>query len=222
MDQKLSEEMRRRLTGLRGSDLVEALADEIVRLHTDLHDLRRDMEALEQYSLLTKRLELVTGPLGDRTDLPRQVEVSAMEHLLPRDGFYALEYAQDGTAFRWTGPERTFSFNIFIDRRAPLLLTLEALNAAELSLMRNIEIFVDGLPHDRQVQPLGDGFRLVANLEPREGAEATHLNFIVPSVSVPAASEDRRVLGVAFTRLSLKPIDPPKASKKNKTRRKTS
>jgi hypothetical protein len=210
MNNARSNELRRRLAGLRGHDLVEALTDEIASLQSSFDELRRDMEAIEQYSLLAERLELTTGQKKSRAELPRRVEISAMEHLLPRDGFYTLEYADDGTPFRWTGPERTFSFNIYVDRQRPVQVTLEALSASDPTLLRNLEAFADGLPLPRQIQPQGDGFRLFATLQPREAVDSTQLTFVSPCVSAPKESEDNRLLGVAFTRLSLLQTEAPR------------
>jgi hypothetical protein len=77
--------------------------------------------------------------------------------------------------------------------------------------IRSVEAFCDGVPLQRQIQPLGDGFRLVATLQPRDRVEGTLLHFVVPSVSAPVATEDRRLLGIAFTRMILLQTDTKKA-----------
>lgn len=200
----LFEDLRSRFSGLRGPNFVKELIEVLGQLQGALVDLRRDIEVIQDYNLLSHRLELVSGRRKPPIDLPHTVEISAMEHLLARDGFYALEYADDGTAFRWTGPERTFTFSFYVDRNRPLQLTLDS-----LSNLQTVEAFVDGLPLRSQVQPQGAGYRLLATLEPRESAEATQLIFVIPSVSVPRDSEDRRLLGIAFCRLSVSRMHVP-------------
>ena len=59
--------------------------------------------------------------------LPAKADIYASQLFDPQDGFYGLEFTHDGLPFRWTGPQRSFSFSICVDRTVPLLVELEAI-----------------------------------------------------------------------------------------------
>ena len=194
-----------RLTGVsgnRGDELVQELRDEIASLHRELAALKSEVAALTDFRS-SRGLVLEPPTVMAAPSLPQRVMIEADQMLRPHDGFYGVEHTADGTPFRWTGPSVQFSFTVYVDRSNGADLRLFALTSIDFEVQKNIALIVDGETLPVKVEPDSGGFSVTAFLPARADQGATGLVFVLPAVLTPQGGEDGRVLGLAFSRLSI-------------------
>jgi hypothetical protein len=186
----------------RGQDLVRGLIEELHELRREVAALKRELSALSDYQSSRDRLLAIERVSESIAPLPRNAVIESDQLLRAEDGFYPVEQTSDGTPFRWTGPSREFSFDVFVDRTYGAEIRLAALNCMDFEIQKNVALLVDGEPVSQTMEPEGSGFTLTAFLSPRKGSQATDLVYVLPAVIVPTGSEDKRPLGIAFARLT--------------------
>jgi hypothetical protein len=186
----------------RGQDLIRSLVEELRGLHGEVAVLKNELSALSDYQASRDRLLAIEQVSASIARLPRSAAIEADQLLRTEDGFYPAEHTSNGTPFRWTGPSREFSFDLFIDRTYGATIRLTALNCMDFEIQKNVALLADGEPISLTMVPEGTGFTLTAFLSPRRGNQATDLVYVLPVVVVPMASEDKRPLGIAFARLT--------------------
>jgi len=174
-------------------------------LQTTVADLQARLEAFER--ILQLRDAAVAAlpaeaPLPPAA-LPTRYDVTADQLLAAQDGFYQLEWGPEG-AFRWTGPGADVHFEAWIDRSAPLVATLQLFHFGAPPNAQEMTLLVDGTTYALSRQDNGK----VLTSEPIAPAEAdgpTRVTLRVPHVHSPSSrgAKDRRVLGVAFQRLTI-------------------
>jgi hypothetical protein len=144
---------------------------------------------------------------GDRAaqaaKLPGSVTIEPDQMLSPRDGFYPAEITDSGRAFRWTGPTREFSYEVYVERSQGAGLKLEVLNCIDYEAQKDLKLLVDGQPVPLESTQVGSGFEVQAQLPPSGEGRASNLLFVVPAVLAPPDSSDDRLLGVAVGRLTV-------------------
>ncbi|HWA89241.1 MAG TPA: hypothetical protein VG889_04355 [Rhizomicrobium sp.] len=204
MDEESGLETRLQLLlAKRGQELVKGLTDEIMRLHREIAALQRELKALGEYQTMRDRW-LGRGETGAKgATLPRNVVIAPDQMISLRDGFYPAEVAGDGTAFRWTGPSREFVFDVFVERRWGGSLKLDVLNCIDYEAQKDLALFVDGVPATVEIEQQGSGFAARAALAASDEGRSTNLVFVLPAVLTPPGSEDERLLGVAFGKLTV-------------------
>jgi len=186
----------------RGQELVRGLIEEFRALNREIALLKSELSALSDYHAARDRLLMIEAAAAKIVRLPSVVTIEADQNLRFQDGFYALEHTADGTPFRWTGPSPQFSFDVFVDRRDPVQVKLDALTCIDFESQKNISLFADGQSVPVRVEPADYGFEAIAILPPRVGSEVTNLVFMLPASLVPPGSDDTRSLGLAFWRFS--------------------
>jgi hypothetical protein len=194
------------LRSKRGPELLNGLVNELGLLHQLCGELKRRIELLQIQQNFPGHLFVLDGASNSALRLPAKVDIDASQLLEPQSGFYNLEYDDNRVPFRWTGPQRHFSFRVVIDRKVPLVVELDVLWLMDESRQRDLELLVDGSLSRFRLERSGSGFvgRAVLPAAAREGA--TMLTFIVPRTLrlVPGGS-DQRELGVAFRKLNIRP-----------------
>jgi len=172
-----------------GQDLVRELSVEFANLYRELATLKREISALRSRASAGLPLESVT--------------IEPHQTLCAEDGFYSLEHTPAGTPFRWTGPTPEFRFNVMIDRTNGAELHLVALSSIDLEVQKYVTLTAYGEPIPVSVTADPPGLAVTAFLPPREGSGATSLVFALPAVLAPPDGNDKRLLGIAFARLSI-------------------
>ncbi|HEX4295250.1 MAG TPA: hypothetical protein VHZ29_14035 [Rhizomicrobium sp.] len=191
------------LLARRGQDLVRGLIDEIADLHREIAELRRELGALGDYQAMRDRWLTIGGETSRTVRLPRLVVVEPTLPMRTSDGFYPLEHTGGGIAFRWTGPSAQFSFNVFVDRSRGADLRLETINCMDAELQKNLGLLVDGESVPVEISQEETAFTVTAALPAHDDGRSTNLVFVLPAVLSPPESADTRLLGVAFTRLTV-------------------
>ena len=120
---------------------------------------------------------------------------------LPRGskGFYKLEYAQDGSAFRWTGPGPDCRFTLWINRARPVVLTFRITSLGK-NRPADLAIEVDG-----EIYPLREVAGSIAAfaagpLRVQSDSDPTQVTLRVARLFRPSedGGKDDRTLGVAL------------------------
>jgi hypothetical protein len=200
-----NEDAGERLTGVsgkRGEELVQELADEIASLHRELAALKSEVAALAEFRS-SRGLVLEPPAAVAAPPLPQSATIEADHMLRPHDGFYGVEYTSAGTPFRWTGPSVQFCFNVYVERSNGADLRLFALSSIDFEVQKGIVLIADGETLPVNVERDGEGFAVTAFLPARVDQGATGLVFVLPAVLTPPGGADDRVLGLAFGHLSI-------------------
>ena len=192
-------EYRRRLM-----DGADALAGEFAALSLEVDELKR---RLRTYEHALRMLELpIVRDLAESVETVRAVDVPADVALSEAAGFYALEYTEDGTPYRWTGRGGRFRYSVHVDRSQALSGEIELVRLGDLAREagRRAKLSIDGREASLTYQE-GEPFdRLRFDMPAREGRGATTLVFNHP-VWRPSdeGGEDDREMGVAVARLRI-------------------
>jgi hypothetical protein len=182
---------------------MTALVAELVRLHEANAALAARLVALEVTQSLHDR---IAEPLADRADsvLPRSLLIDSAFPLPAHGGFQPLEYDSAGRAFRWTGPEPTFHFELMIDRSAPAALRLRCCQLRVQFPTRPIRCFVDGAEIATDRIAVDGEFEIAARLPSRDQPGATVIMFLVPGPQAESLfSAEPRKLWLAFRWLKI-------------------
>lgn len=185
--------------------LIASIASEIARLDQACHKLQARLVAMETLQLLMDRIAVADQQVA-AAELPRAVVIDASYSLSGAGGFYEIEYDTEGKPFRWTGPDRPFSFVFLVNRLHGARFSMEFSRIYAHAPVESIQCLVDGEPTAVVVAQKADGFALSGELPPRSGNGGSVLTFISPVTVSPAEVEttfDRRTLGVAFQWLSV-------------------
>jgi len=202
MDQDIDARLQM-LLDRRDREFAEGVVEEIGNLNRELAALRRELSALADYQAMRDRILVLETAAASNVRLPRVAVVEPDQSLRPQDGFYGVEYSGGTIAFRWTGPSRQFTFDLYVDRTHGADLRLDALSCIDFDVQKDILLVADGDSIPVSLTPQEAGFVVTARLPSRKGQQMTNLVFIVPEVLMPPGSDDPRHLGIAFQHLSV-------------------
>lgn len=176
-------------------------------LRREVAELRARLDAFERILQLRDAAGAPSGaPLPaapPAAPLPADYDIAADQLLPAQDGFHQLEWGPDGP-LRWTGPTEDVHFEAWIDRSAPLVATLRLFHFGTPANAKDLTLVVDGASHAMRRE--GTTKILVsAPIAPRAGDGPTRFTLHVPHLHSPSArgAADKRVLGVAFQRLTV-------------------
>jgi hypothetical protein len=194
------------LRSKRGPELVKGLVDELAALHQLYGEIGRSIQQLQIQRNFTEHLLALEDVSNCGPRPPAQLDIYAAQLLEPQEGFHGLEYDDNGVPFRWTGPQRHFSFRVSIDREMPLAVELDVMCMMEEQRQRDLNLLVDGSLFPCRLQREGSGYVGRALLPAAAGQATATLTFIVPATLRPdPATRDQRELGVAFRKLAIRP-----------------
>ncbi len=196
-----------RLNRSNSDTLLHSIAEELLRLHQAYLTIVARMYALEKTQAVHDHI-VSSGDAMAFGPLPRTADIDASFSLPAESGFYPLEYDKRGVSFRWTGPEPTFFFELFIDRKAPANIRMHYSKGRLKEAARSVRCYVDGAEIATTQIEVDGAFELHGVLPSRDLAGGTVISFTCPSVSSPAEdgqSPDTRLLGLIFRRLRIDP-----------------
>ncbi|MEK8030650.1 hypothetical protein AACH06_07405 [Ideonella sp. DXS29W] len=193
-------------------NVLDALARELAvsrlalaEVSAELAEVRKEMEAIR---LIQRSRDILLPQAKLQYAGRRQAAIEASMPMPAERGFYALERDGVGNPFRWTGPTRSFHFDLHLDRTVPLRFVLQMpLWGSEHAQGLRASCDEVSLPLLRR-----PGHRVLdfeGVLLPREVLGLTRLTFLSERVSTVTSNEDEgasRQLGVPFLRLSVAEI----------------
>ncbi len=190
--------------------MLRSLAAEFIRVNRAYSGLIARMAAVEVTATLHDRIAGENRET-DFARYPQSLTIDAAFALSAESGFYHLEYDQSGKPYRWTGPEPTFWFEVFVDRRGAAELVLRYSQLYLQTPGQYVRCFVDGVEIDVETVPVDGEFEVRAVLPPRADAGGTVVSFVCPGVRSPGEmdySGDTRKLGLAFRWLRVERTGP--------------
>jgi hypothetical protein len=140
---------------------------------------------------------------------PETLEIAADCQLEATDGFYGVEFAPDGRAYRWTGPSPTFGVDVVLDRRSQRRFVLRLAGASHPDGLAGLRAFADAeeLELCQEPEPPPGLIEFGAVLPATGDSGPLRLWVFVPKVMSPCeldpSSLDERRLGVAFVSMSV-------------------
>jgi hypothetical protein len=194
--------------------LLSSIADELFRLHQAYQTLVARMHALE-ITQATYDQMISTGEPAALEALPQATVIDASFSLSAEAGFYHLEYDSLGVPYRWTGPEPTFLFELFIDRHSPAAIRMRFSQATFTEAQRSVRCYVDGHEIATALFETDGEFEVRGMLPPREVAGGTVVSFVCPSVSAPSGQQDIRLLGLVFRWLRIEAVPVPETTEED-------
>jgi hypothetical protein len=173
-----------------------------------------EQRILEMFRTLDDRLARVEFALFGPSRVPtameaadsarpgvRELHINASEALRREDGFHGLEWAEDGTPYRWT--METVILTMHLDRSRPLVGTLTTVSPIPAG---KFTTFVDGEGVD-SVAIFG-GRAIQCDLPATESAGMTRLVIrVAGTVNGGALDSDVRQLGVPFVSFDVGPTE---------------
>jgi hypothetical protein len=187
--------------------LLKSIAAEFRKLHETNARLIARVEVMASLAAMADRI--MAGEIEEfGADHPGSVRVSANQYLPDSSGFYPIEYDRAGRPLRWTGPNRHFSFQVFVQRRTRSRFLLVFDNFFAATDPAEFRCFVDGEPAPLKIQRIADHYEALGLLPVRSDKGATSLIFACPNVGSPAEQghDDTRKLGLSFRLLAIDPL----------------
>jgi hypothetical protein len=185
--------------------LLNSIAEELLRLHRAYQAVVARMHALEITQSTYDQMISSGEPLALQT-MPQAAIIDASFSLSTEAGFYHLEYDSLGVPYRWTGPEPTFLFELFIDRQLPAAIRLRFSQATFAHSRRTVRCYVDGHEIATALVDVDGEFEVRGMLPPRDLVGGSVLSFVCPSVSAPDGQQDIRLLGLVFRWLRIEAV----------------
>jgi hypothetical protein len=185
--------------------LLHSIAEELFRLHRAYHALVAKMHALE-ITQSTYDQMIASGEPTALQGMPQATVVDASFSLSTEAGFYHLEYDNQGVPYRWTGPEPTFLFELFIDRQLPAAIRLRFSQASFNQAQRSVRCYVDGHEIATMLIEIDGEYEVRGTLPPRDLEGGSVVSFVCPSVSAPSGQQDIRLLGLVFRWLRIEAV----------------
>ncbi len=182
---------------------LRAVAEELLRLHQENLDLAARIAALETTRSVQ---DGIVPTLTVEMSLPDRLVIEAAFSLAAEKGFHAVEYDSEGLAYRWTGPRRTFHFELFVGRTAELPFRMRFGDIYAEGPVERLACYVDGEPIACLTEQIDDEYEMRGLLPARKEAGGTLLMFVCPLMQSPADrgdSMDTRQLGIAFRWLKI-------------------
>jgi hypothetical protein len=202
-----TQDLKKELREHGGAAPIDVLVRHLARQQVVIDSLVEQLGVLE--AALRARDVLVCTEDRDESSYPNRATVSADFRLAAEDGFYAIEHDHYGRPYRWTGPTTTFGFDLYVSRTSALSATLELLSAPPEVDLAQLRCYCDHREQKLERATQSEMLGLSTVLPPRTGLGKTRLEFEVPRVIRPSEREDgggdKRLLGVAFVRLSVEP-----------------
>jgi len=186
-------------------DRTTAISRHLAELIIAMEDAQRTL-LVHEHSLRMLQLPIVRN-LASTAQAHSVIDIDAQWDLRGSDGFHGLEYTEDRTPFRWTGPLPRFQFVLHVDRstaRRGELFFLPSESPAIVATLESLAVSVDGNTVESQLEHANRTLKVSFDIPPRSGTAATTL-VCDQALWSPAdhGSDDTRQLGAQFRRLRI-------------------
>ncbi|WP_294534116.1 hypothetical protein [uncultured Rhodoblastus sp.] len=183
--------------------LLQSIARELLRLDEANALLQARLSAMESLLALSDRIAASQEP-EFAAPYPDKIAIDAADSFLGALGFYELEHDMDGLPFRWSGPDRQFSFQLFVNRQEPCYFDLTFGQFFAEAPIDRLQCRVDGENVELSLEGARGRYQASGVLPPRKDRGGTLLTFVCPEMASPESLgyADRRLLGLTFYRLT--------------------
>lgn len=181
-------------------------------LELRLATLEREMARLQSQVTLLMDVErlrdgiIAGGGQVEEVVLSPIALLQAGEFLEAGSGFHFLEYGEDGTPYRWTGPEPEARLVFWVSRARPLRLQVRVRSFGAGGAERPVVVTIDGQPYPAKLIPQASAL-IVGPLPTIQSVRPTEIVLRSPVMFSPAQTggSDERVLGMAISHIELVP-----------------
>ena len=199
--------LKNKLNAEHSDRVVDGVLNELAGLQLSVENIEFQLKVITSHLLMPDRL--LPGCAVSGTQAGTRLEIDAEFPLPTEQGFYPLEYNNNGVPFRWTGPGAFFYFDVFVQRQQKSKLELQVINTILDKNVDNLRCFVDNvevsLSHHRAKKLYS--FQGVIPAFPSSGS--SRISFLIPNPvktsDVYPETGDNRVVGVAFSKLIVQP-----------------
>lgn len=134
-------------------------------------------------------------------------------HSMDGSGWYAREFLPDGNIIRWTGPETTATIDFPLLSISDYKIQIEAKMCLSSEILESLQLEVDNMVIDLKISKVGP-MTIFEGIVPRNSIQGDkkftrfifRINRTIRPSSLDKNSSDKRLLGIAFSRIKLIPI----------------
>ena len=185
------------------NNLIEGIIEEIATNRLIYQKILTRLDVIDN-QLMVNNLEL---PVYMPEKLVNELVISADFPLSAENGFYELEYDNQGRTMRWTGLSKSFFFDLCFDRLQPKRIVLDILSPLSEKNLTGIKCFIDDI-EATLLTSVQQGLHQFTTLVPaKKNTTNTKISFLLPELVKPSDldsnQEDGRDLGVVFYQLSI-------------------
>lgn len=157
MVEELNAEMREEIVNslLKGQ---EGLIENLVLIHSKISSLEAEnRKLLNKIEILDNALKLSDNLIDYQNELvsldyPSSYIVNAESNSLnAQSGFYGLEFAADGTSYKWTGPDNFFSLKLKLNREDDVKLAIQFIAINDNVDLESLRICIDNGSFDKAI-----------------------------------------------------------------------
>ena len=188
-------------------NVIDGIIEEIATNRLIYQEILKKLDVIDS-QLTINDLEI---PVYAPSKLVDELVITADFPLSADNGFYELEYDQQGKTMRWTGLSNSFFFDLCFDQIKEKELVLEVLSPLSEQNLQEMQCFINNSETKLSISKEQVPFQVTALIPANSKIANTKISFVVPELIKPCdidpEQKDTRNLGVVFYRLSIQNLD---------------
>lgn len=206
MDSTLSQyknEYMKKLAEKRGHDFIVEIAHILARMELKFE---RQLNMIKIFQDMNSRLNAINEFIDDDdSNYSDTIMFGADNIVLTCSGLHQIEYAEDGSIYRWTGPDRVTFFTFPLLRRNLAVIQVYLRGFHRPEEQGAPRLFVDGEPIETALSPHEGGYLVAGRIPPRSKNFAAPTEIALGLRKTTKPDGDERLIGAAFLRLEIRP-----------------
>lgn len=188
------------------SNVIEGIIEEIATNRIIYQEIVKKLDIIDS-QMIINNIEL---PIYFPSKVADEIIITADYPLSAENGFYEMEYDDQGNTMRWTGLSSSFFFDLCFDRTKPKEIILEISSPLSEKNITELKCFIDNI-ETKVTTKNNKGVEEIRALIPKNNSiNNTKISFVVPELIKPCEinsdSKDNRNLGIIFYQLLIKAI----------------
>ena len=184
-------------------NLIDGIIEEIATNRLIYQEILKKLDVIDS-QLIINDLEI---PVYIPSKVVDELTITADFPLSADNGFYELEYDQQGKTMRWTGLSNSFFFDLCFDRIKEKKLVLEVLSPLSEKNIQQMQCFIDNSETKLSISKEQVPWQITVLIPANSNVTNTKISFVIPELIKPceidSSQKDTRNLGVVFYRLSI-------------------